>query len=154
MASITPTIVYRDSRAAIEWLRNAFNFEVSLLLTDDDGNIAHVELSYGDAKIGVCQPWSHEMLGATRLVSPMSLGGQATAFNWIRLEEPLDAHCARAKAAGAEITQEPANQFYGDRTYRARDLDGHVWCFSEPAEEVSVEEMEKRSGLKVEAAEA
>jgi len=43
--------------------------------------------------------------------------------------EDIDAHCARARAAGAEIIAEPETQFYGDRTYRARDLEGHIWTF-------------------------
>ena len=43
----------------------------------------------------------------------------------------------------------PGDQFYGDRTYRALDLEGHVWCFRQPVAVVSVAEMEKASGLKI-----
>jgi len=59
----------------------------------------------------------------------------------------LDAHCERARAAGAVITQEPEDQFYGARTYRARDLEGHVWNFSQEGRAVSSEEMNAASGL-------
>jgi uncharacterized glyoxalase superfamily protein PhnB len=61
----------------------------------------------------------------------------------------IDAHCARARAAGAEILAEPADQFYGHRTYRARDCEGHVWTFGQPVREVSPAEMEAATGLKV-----
>jgi uncharacterized glyoxalase superfamily protein PhnB len=61
----------------------------------------------------------------------------------------IDAHCARARAAGAEIIVEPADQFYGHRTYRARDHEGHVWTFAQPVREVSAAEMEAATGLKV-----
>ena len=59
--------------------------------------------------------------------------------------------CAdRAREAGAEILQEPAEQFYGDRTYRARDPEGHVWTFAQNVRPFSVEESEKATGLKIE----
>jgi uncharacterized glyoxalase superfamily protein PhnB len=40
-----------------------------------------------------------------------------------------DAHFARAKAAGAEITSEPVTQSYGGRDYTCKDPEGHVWTF-------------------------
>ena len=42
----------------------------------------------------------------------------------------LDAHYARAKAAGASIVQEPRDTSYGARGYYARDLEGFLWGFS------------------------
>ena len=47
------------------------------------------------------------------------------------------------------ILQEPTDQFYGDRTYRARDPEGHVWTFGQTVRHVSREEAEKESGLKI-----
>ncbi len=41
----------------------------------------------------------------------------------------LEAHSARAWAAGAEIVRELADTSYGTREYGARDLEGHVWFF-------------------------
>ena len=48
--------------------------------------------------------------------------------------DDADAHCERARAAGAAITTEPATQDYGedywsDRSYETRDLEGHYWWF-------------------------
>jgi uncharacterized glyoxalase superfamily protein PhnB len=40
-----------------------------------------------------------------------------------------DAHCARAKAAGATIVMPLTDQDYGGRDYTARDPEGHVWTF-------------------------
>ena len=42
---------------------------------------------------------------------------------------------------------EPADQFYGDRTYTAADLEGHYWTFSQPVRNVSNEEMERDTGF-------
>jgi uncharacterized glyoxalase superfamily protein PhnB len=55
-----------------------------------------------------------------------------------------------ARAAGAAILQEPTDQFYGDRTYRARDPEGHLWTFDQTVGRVSREEMEQTSGFKIE----
>jgi uncharacterized glyoxalase superfamily protein PhnB len=43
--------------------------------------------------------------------------------------DEVDAHFARAKAAGAEIIREPEDQDYGGRDYSARDPEGNVWSF-------------------------
>jgi hypothetical protein len=51
------------------------------------------------------------------------------------------------------ILQEPSDQFYGDRTYQARDPERHVWTFGQTVRRVSREEAERSSGLKIEAAE-
>jgi uncharacterized glyoxalase superfamily protein PhnB len=63
----------------------------------------------------------------------------------------VDAHCARARAAEATIVAEPEDQFYGDRTYRAVDLEGHVWTFSSHVRDVSRAEAEAAIGQKIEA---
>jgi hypothetical protein len=48
------------------------------------------------------------------------------------------------------ILAEPSDQFYGDRTYRARDLEGHIWSFAQTVRQVSREQAEQASGLKIE----
>ena len=40
-----------------------------------------------------------------------------------------DAHHDRAKAAGAQIVRQLADQPYGSREYSARDLEGNLWSF-------------------------
>jgi uncharacterized glyoxalase superfamily protein PhnB len=67
----------------------------------------------------------------------------------IYIAADVDAHCARAQAAGAEIIAPPEAQFYGARTYRCRDPEGHIWTVSADVEVVSTDEMEKRSGLTI-----
>jgi hypothetical protein len=46
--------------------------------------------------------------------------------------------------------QDPQTQFYGDRTYRARDPEGHSWTFAQTVKAVTREEAEKASGLRIE----
>ncbi len=106
-------------------------------------------MSFRDAPVAIGGEWSGPQLGGAQMKSPASLGGAGTQFIRIELDKDLDAHCARARAAGARITDEPADQFYGARTYRAMDPEGHIWNFSEAVRVVSGEEMEAASGLKI-----
>ena len=139
--SFIPSIIYKDNRAALKWLQSAFGFEVSEVLTAANGDIVHAEMSHGDGVV---------MIGSEFVewaASPASIGGKNTQRVHVRLERGIDEHCARARRAGAE-TSEPADQFYGDRTYMAVDLEGHHWTFSQPVRYASKEEMERASGFK------
>jgi uncharacterized glyoxalase superfamily protein PhnB len=142
-SAIVPALSYVDPRAAIAFLEAAFGFEVSLLVTDSEDRIGHAELSCGNGRI---------MLGEAGWVdwakSPKAVGGANTQCVHVTVTD-IDAHCQRARAAGAEIIAEPADQFYGDRTYRARDPEGHVWNFGQRMREVSPAEMEAATGLRI-----
>jgi len=149
-SAICPVVFYRDHLAAMKWLESAFEFETTLLVTDDAGNVGHAEMAWRGVPVGIGGEWaSPELLGAAQLKSPASLGGVGSQFIRVALAGDIDAHCARARAAGATITQAPADQFYGERTYRALDLEGHVWNFSQSVTQISVAQMEKASGLHI-----
>ena len=137
-----PSLAYKDSRAALKWLESAFGFEPSEVLTDAQGNIVHAEMTYGDGVVMIGREWADW----TR--SPASLGGKNTQRIHVRIERGIDEHCARARQAGAKIIMELADQFYGDRTYVATDLEGHYWTFSQPVRNASREEMENATGFK------
>jgi uncharacterized glyoxalase superfamily protein PhnB len=148
--SITPVVFYRDPIAALHWLEEAFGFETSILVTDKEGRVGHAEMKIGEAVIGVGGEWaSPELLGPAAMKSPASLGGAGTQFIRVHMTDGLDGHCAAARKAGAHITQDPADQFYGDRTYRALDCEGHVWNFAQTVAVVSDAEMEAASGLTI-----
>lgn len=145
--TLSTAVYYRDPWAALAWLEKAFGFERAMVITGEDGSLAHSEMRFGDAAIHVGAPW------ADFTASPTAVGGKNTQMIHIQLREGLDDHCARARAAAAVILQEPTDQFYGDRTYRARDPEGHVWTFGQTVRQVSRGEAERASGLKIEAPE-
>lgn len=142
--SFIPSLVYKDNRAALDWLRDAFGFDPSEVLTDAEGNVVHAEMTHGDGVVMIGNEWADW----TR--SPASLGGKNTQRVHVRIERGIDEHYARARQAGAKIVKEPEDQFYGERTYIAADLEGHCWTFSQPVRTVSSEEMEKASGFRFE----
>ncbi|MEO7027751.1 MAG: VOC family protein [Caulobacteraceae bacterium] len=141
--TLTPALVYRDPRAALAWLEKAFGFELAMLLETPDGAVAHSEMRCGDSLVMVGSEWSADHR------SPASLDGKNTQALHIHIDADIDAHCARAEAAGADIFARPENQFYGDRTYRCRDPEGHIWTVAQTLAPVSREEAEKASGLKI-----
>lgn len=140
---LVSALVYRDPKAAIAFLEKAFGFDLSLLIEDAEGNLAHSQMEYAGHRIMIGNEWSENH------ASPASIGARNTQSVHIYIAADVDAHCERAKAAGAEILAEPETQFYGARTYRCRDPEGHIWTVSADVEVVSTDEMEKRSGLKI-----
>ncbi|MPZ13410.1 MAG: glyoxalase [Chloroflexi bacterium] len=143
-ATFAPAVFYKDPKAAVAWLGQAFGFETIMLITGPDDRLQHCEMAYGHGYIMIGDEWT----GWAK--SPRSVDGANTQTTEVHVGEEIDAHCARARAAGAVIVGEPDDQFYGDRTYRAVDPEGHVWTFSQTIRHVSREEAEQASGLKIE----
>jgi len=140
---LSSALSYKDPKAAFRWLEDAFGFEPSFVILDEAGDLAHSEMSFGGAVIMVGSEWSENHR------SPANTGGKNTQSVHIQLDpgEDVDAHCARARAAGAEIIQDPETQFYGDRTYRAKYPEGHIWTVGVTVEEVSPEAWDKAGGM-------
>jgi uncharacterized glyoxalase superfamily protein PhnB len=131
---ISASVFYDDASKAIDWLCGAFGFEVRLRIEGEGGRIEHSELTFGEGLVMVGSAGGK----STRPDplpgrSPRSLGGANTQTLCICVDD-VDAHCTRARAAGATIREEPTMNDYGaeywsDRTYRAEDPEGHQWYF-------------------------
>jgi uncharacterized glyoxalase superfamily protein PhnB len=117
MRSIYPVFRYPDARTAIDWLCSAFDFVVHEVHDAPDGSVAHAELSYGTDMI---------MLGERTGARPRPADDDPAVYVAV---DDVDAHCARARAAGAEIVRNPFDTDYGSRDYAARDVAGNVWSF-------------------------
>ncbi|OHB26525.1 MAG: glyoxalase [Phenylobacterium sp. RIFCSPHIGHO2_01_FULL_69_31] len=136
-------VVYRDPKAALKFLEAAFGFELFMLIEDGEGNLVHSEMRFRDTAIMVGYEWSDDYK------SPASVGGKVTQSVHIQVDTDIDAHCERARAAGMEIVMAPADQFYGARTYRCRDPEGHIWTVAQEVRAVTREEAEAATGLKI-----
>jgi uncharacterized glyoxalase superfamily protein PhnB len=64
-----------------------------------------------------------------RLVWPLESREAARPGRLYVIVEDADAHCTRARAAGAEIIMEPESPDHGGRSYTCVDLEGNVWTF-------------------------
>ncbi|AQV95446.1 glyoxalase [Cupriavidus necator] len=137
-------IFYKDPLAALDWLERAFGFKRVMVIRDQQGQLVHSEMRFGDSYLMVGSEW------ADFTASPASIGGKNTQTVHVHLPDGLDQHCQRARASGAVILREPQDEFYGDRSYTARDAEGHVWTFGQTVRKVTKEQAEQASGLKIE----
>ncbi len=131
---VIPYLLYKDAPAAIEFLCKAFGFEEKFKMAMPDGKIGHAEVSYKDNVVMLAT--TMEEMGHA---SQQDLPGHSCAL--AVYVDGVDAHFEHAKSAGAQIVAEPEDQFYGDRTYRARDTEGHNWTFLEHVQDIAPEDM-------------
>lgn len=120
-------LFYEDPKAAIDWLCEAFGFEVRLIVEGGGGAIVHSEIVYGDALLMIgaagAQPWAR---------SPKQAGGNTQAV--MVIVDDVEAHLAHAVKHGATVYRELSTTDYGDeywtdRTYGASDPEGHHFWF-------------------------
>jgi uncharacterized glyoxalase superfamily protein PhnB len=110
--AVYPSLTYRDVGAALAWLAEAFGFEAQVL----------------DEVTAVVRSGSGAVLVQTD--RPEDLHGSHIGRGWVYVViGDVDAHYARAKAAGAGLLGEPHDYGDGYRGYSARDLEGNLWSF-------------------------
>jgi uncharacterized glyoxalase superfamily protein PhnB len=131
---ISSSLFYDDAAAAIDFLCRAFGFEVRLKVDGEGERIEYSELVLGDGLVSV-STLTPDKEGRARSPgrSPRSVGGVNTQMLCIFVDD-VEAHCDRARKAGAKIVDEPKTSDYGqeywsDRSYRAEDPEGHQWWF-------------------------
>ncbi len=123
---VCPMLSYHDAPAAIEFLGKAFGFEELFRMEMPDGKIAHAEVGYDGVRIMLASEFP-----AMAFQSPRETETRYSQL-YVMVDD-VDAHYERARAAGAVIVAEPAED-HGDRSYRANDLEGHRWIFATPLE--------------------
>ncbi len=131
---ISPALYYEDAAKAIDFLCKAFGFEVRIRVEGEGGRIEHSELTLGD---GLIMAADIRVSGAKypHMRSPSQIGGGNTQNLFVYVDD-VEAHCRRARAAGAKILREPTTVDYGeehwsDRNYECEDIGGHHWWFAE-----------------------
>jgi len=134
---LSSTLFYDKAEAAIDWLVRAFGFELTLKVMSPDGShVLHSQLMFGEALIMVGEGGAQrEPKFGIPCRSPLHLGGANSQCLMLFVDD-VDAHCEQARAAGAEIIAEPTLHDYGpeywaDRSYGAKDPDGHMWWFTQ-----------------------
>jgi uncharacterized glyoxalase superfamily protein PhnB len=129
--AVTPMLTYADGPAAMDWLAAAFGF------TDrarwlEDGRLSHGEMLAGGGLImlaGMIDGYEGPLRHAEHCATARAWARTPYVVNGVLVRVPdVDAHFARAKAAGARILSEPEDTPYG-RLYRVEDLEGHRWMF-------------------------
>ena len=136
-STVTPNLVVADGAAAIDFYERAFGAEVRLKLVMG-GKLMHSELRIGDSIFSVSDPF--EDFG---LAAPAE--GQPLSSSILIYTEDVDALYDQALAAGATELNRPSDQFHGDRAGSLKDPYGHRWMLATHTEDMSEEEMQRRT---------
>jgi len=122
---VMPYLFYADVAASLDFLVQAFGFEIRSVHKEPNGRISNAQAAIGDAVV---------MMGPAQrqfgFASPSTLPALHSGI--VVYVDDVDSHCRRARAAGAKIEREPADQPYGVREYTACDREGNQWFFWTP----------------------
>lgn len=136
--TVTPYLALDDAAAAIEFYKDAFGATERGRMETPDGKIGHAEIEIGDSLVMLSDAFPQ---AATR--PPSELGGTTSSvFLYV---DDVDALAAQAVKAGAKVTQEIADQFWGDRFGSLTDPFGHVWSVATHVEDLTPEEIAERA---------
>jgi PhnB protein len=136
--SITPYLICKGAASAIDWYKKALGAEELFRMPGPDGTLGHAEIKLGDSVVMLADEFPQ--MGAK---SPATIGG--TPVSLMLYVKDSDAVFKNAVAAGAKVKGELKDQFYGDRSGMIEDPYGHIWTISTHVEDVSPDEMARRS---------
>ena len=142
--SVTPSLVVRGAKKAIEYYKKAFGAEVMLYEERPDGKVMHAVFKIGDSILMLadeCAP--HEGHEENCVRSPNDLKG--TTISLYVYTDDVDKVFDRAIEAGGRVIMEVDDMFWGDRMGMLKDPFGHIWMVATHKEDVSPEQLEKRA---------
>jgi PhnB protein len=114
----------------LDFLKQAFDAkQIGEIHYGPGGRVMHAEVNIGDTIV---------MMG-----EPMDPWPSRPCNLYIYVQD-VDAAYQRAIQAGGTPLQEPADQFYGDRSGGVSDPSGNAWWIATHIEDVSPEEIRRR----------
>lgn len=135
---VTPYLCVDGATAAVDFYREVFDATERMRIPAPGGKIGHCELEIGESVIMLADEYP-EM----KVRGPKAIGGTPVTIG-VYVED-VDATFAKAIAAGATEVRAVEDQFYGDRGGQFEDPFGHLWSVYTHIEDVSVDEMKRRS---------
>ncbi len=108
---VIPELSYPEVSAAARWLCNAFGFTERLRIGSH-----RIQLHVGAGAIVVVERDTNASVAGSRVMVPVT---------------DVNAHFAKAKAAGAHVVSEPTTYPFGERQYSVLDIGGHRWTFTQ-----------------------
>ena len=136
ITGLYPRLVVADAAQAIDFYVAAFDAEETERYTDDEGRIVHAAIRIGAYTVAVKDEDEGDGDPA-----PTTLGGSPV----IMALEVDDAVGARMERAGATVIYPISDWPYGQRGGRLADPFGHLWMIAQPIEDLSPEEIQRRT---------
>nr|WP_315394716.1 VOC family protein [uncultured Duganella sp.] len=124
LCTVVPCMRYRDAPAAIKWLSDTFGFEPQLVVPNEDGSIAHAQLTFGNSLIMLGSVFDTEF--GRLMKQPAEVGNFVTQSTYLVVNN-ADLVYGRALEAGAKILLDIKDEDYGGRGFTCSDPEGHVW---------------------------
>jgi PhnB protein len=129
---IIPHLIVNDAAAALEFYKKALGAtEILRMPTPDGKRLLHAEMQVNGAKIFMCDAFPEQCESHTGHGAPPKTLGGTTVLMHLGVAD-CDAAVTRAVAAGATVTMEPWDAFWGARYGQVRDPFGHAWSFAHP----------------------
>lgn len=122
--TVTPRIVVRDEEKLIGFLKQTFG------ATGEFRGSIPSEIRIGDSIIMISGAGPRDVM---------------TAFLYVYVED-VDATYRRAVGAGSISIEEPQEMPYGDRRAMVRDAWGNTWQIATHKEDLSIDEIRRRTG--------
>jgi len=135
--TLTPYLAVDDAAKAIEFYKRAFGAKERVRMEAPGGKIGHAELAIGDSLVMLSDPFPE-----ASNKPPSELGGSTAGV--FMYAEDVDEVVRQAVDAGATVTTEVADQFWGDRFGTVTDPFGHVWSIATHVEDLTPEEIAER----------
>ncbi|WP_425395449.1 VOC family protein [Aeoliella sp.] len=134
---VYPYLRVRNAAAAIDFYQQAFGATEKFRIAEPSGRIGHAELVFGSQVIMLSDEYPEY-----GIQGPEAFGGSGSSVH-LHVDD-VDAVTKAAVDAGAKLTMEPTDQFYGERSSRVVDPFGHEWLLGSHIEDVPPEEMQRR----------
>jgi PhnB protein len=136
--TITPYLAVENASEAIDFYKRALGAKERVRMPGPGGSVMHAELEIGDSVVMLSDPFPQ---ASTK--PPKELGG--TSVSIMVYVDNIDSLYKQSIDAGATSLMEPDDMFWGDRFGSVQDPFGHSWTIATHVEDVSPEEMQKRS---------
>lgn len=134
--ALYPRLVVSDGAKAIEFYTSVFGAEETARFTDPEGKIVHAEISLGGSKVAIKDEGDGDP-------SPVTIGGTPVIM---ALEvNDADAIGAAMVEAGATVVYPIQDWPFGERGGRLADPFGHLWMISQKIEDLTDDEIQRRT---------
>ena len=134
--TLTPFLVIRGAKAALEFYRDVFGARVTDV-TEFDGRVVHAGLDFGLGLLQLGEP-------SPEYGTVAAPAGEDDCYSIGIYVPDVDAVTARAVAAGATVREEPSTFVSGDRFASIRDPFGVRWSIMTRVEDLSEDESAAR----------
>jgi uncharacterized glyoxalase superfamily protein PhnB len=135
--AVTPSLTLKNSLKAIEFYKRAFGAKVLEVFPAPDGRgTMHATIKIGDSILMMGEEMPNQ-----QCMSAESLGSSPISL-YVYVPN-VDAVFKQAVAAGASITMQVADMFWGDRCGSLKDPFGYSWMIATHIRDLTHEEIQQ-----------